>query len=82
MGSDAMIYIQSFMKIGSGISMLKGGYTDTPTAMWFHKPTLIFFKIREMWKKIRSLDSSVGTGTAQAVSRWLPTAAARGSHPG
>jgi hypothetical protein len=29
--SDAMIYIPSFMKIGSGIQELIGGYTDTQT---------------------------------------------------
>jgi hypothetical protein len=29
MGSSAMIYIQSFMKIGSGIQKLMGGDTQT-----------------------------------------------------
>jgi hypothetical protein len=28
MGSDIMIYIPSFIKIGSGIQDLMGGYTD------------------------------------------------------
>jgi hypothetical protein len=33
MGSGAMIYIQSFIKIGSGIQKLMGGgFTDTQTA--------------------------------------------------
>jgi hypothetical protein len=32
MGSVAMIYIQSFIKTGSGIQKLIGGYTDTQTA--------------------------------------------------
>jgi hypothetical protein len=32
MGSGAMIYIPSFIKIGSGIQKLIGGYTDTQTA--------------------------------------------------
>jgi hypothetical protein len=32
MGSVAMIYIPSFIKIGSGIQKLVGGYTDTHTA--------------------------------------------------
>jgi hypothetical protein len=32
MGSGAMIYIPSFVKIGSGIEKLMGGYTDTQTA--------------------------------------------------
>jgi hypothetical protein len=29
MGSVAMIYLPSFIKIGSGIHKLKGGFTDT-----------------------------------------------------
>jgi hypothetical protein len=32
MGSGAIIYIPSFIKIGSGIQTLMGGYTDTQTA--------------------------------------------------
>jgi hypothetical protein len=32
MGSGAMIYIPSFIKIGPGIQELMGGYTDTETA--------------------------------------------------
>jgi hypothetical protein len=32
MGSVAMIYIPSFIKIGSGIQKLLGGYTDIHTA--------------------------------------------------
>jgi hypothetical protein len=31
MGSGAMIYIPSFIKIGLGIQKLVGGYTDTQT---------------------------------------------------
>jgi hypothetical protein len=31
MGSGVMIYIPSFIKIGSGIQKLIGGYTDTET---------------------------------------------------
>jgi hypothetical protein len=31
MGSGAMTYIPSFLKIGSGIQKLIGGYTDTQT---------------------------------------------------
>jgi hypothetical protein len=31
MGSGVMIYIPSFIKIGSGIQKLIGGYTDTQT---------------------------------------------------
>jgi hypothetical protein len=41
MGSDAMIYIPDFIKIGSGIQKLMGGgLTDTLTAFKSHKPTL------------------------------------------
>jgi hypothetical protein len=44
MGSSAMIYIQTLMKIGSDIQMLiRGGITDTRTtqAAWrLHKPAL------------------------------------------
>jgi hypothetical protein len=32
MGSGAMIYTLSFIKIGSAIQMLMGGYTDIQTA--------------------------------------------------
>jgi hypothetical protein len=31
MGSNAMIYIRSFIKIGSGIQTVIEGYTDTQT---------------------------------------------------
>jgi hypothetical protein len=37
----AMIYIPSFIKTGSGIQCLLGGYTDTQTAWLWHKPTFI-----------------------------------------
>jgi hypothetical protein len=33
MGSGAMIHIPSFIKIGSGIQTLIGGYTDTQTEL-------------------------------------------------
>jgi hypothetical protein len=41
MGSGAMIYITRFIKIGSGIQKLIGGYTDAQTAWRSHKPTFI-----------------------------------------
>jgi hypothetical protein len=44
MGSDAVIYVPSFIKIGSGVQKLTGGYTDTQTAQLSHKPTSIFSK--------------------------------------
>jgi hypothetical protein len=47
-GSGTMIYISSFVKIGSEIQMLmKRGYTDTQTAWRSHKPVL-FIKIRKL----------------------------------
>jgi hypothetical protein len=33
MGSGAMIYLPSFIKIGSGIQKLMGGLTDTQTGL-------------------------------------------------
>jgi hypothetical protein len=53
MGSGAVIYIPSLIKIGSGIEKLIGGYTDkhTQTATWSHKPTL-FFQNKESRLKI------------------------------
>jgi hypothetical protein len=44
-GSDAIIYIPSFIKIGSAIQKLIGGYTDTQTPAWrSQKPIFIFPK--------------------------------------
>jgi hypothetical protein len=42
--SGAMIYIQSFVKIGSGIQKLKGegGFPDKYKVLKSYKPTLIF----------------------------------------
>jgi hypothetical protein len=44
MGSGAVIYVPSFIKIGSGVQKLIGGYTDTHTqtrtATSSHMPTL------------------------------------------
>jgi hypothetical protein len=40
MGSGAMLYIPSPIKIGSGIQMLMGGYTDIQRVRKSHKPTL------------------------------------------
>jgi hypothetical protein len=49
MESGTMIYISSFIKIGSGIQKLIRGDTDTQTARSSHKPTFIFFfKITEV----------------------------------
>jgi hypothetical protein len=37
MGSGAMIYILSFIKIGSGVQKLMGGYTDPNKQTNTHK---------------------------------------------
>jgi hypothetical protein len=46
MGSGAMIYVSSFIKVGSGIQKLRGGYT------WGQQHDLLsllyFFKIRKV----------------------------------
>jgi hypothetical protein len=42
MGSDAMMYIPSYIKICSGIQKLIAGFTDTQTAQRLHKPTFVF----------------------------------------
>jgi hypothetical protein len=45
MGSAAMIYIQNFIKIGSGIPKLRGEiHTHIQTARRSHKPKYIFAK--------------------------------------
>jgi hypothetical protein len=44
LGSDAMIYMPSFINIGSGIQKLFAGHSGTQTAWRSHKPTLIFPK--------------------------------------
>jgi hypothetical protein len=36
MGSGAVIYVPSFIKIGSGVQKLIGGYTDTHTHTHTH----------------------------------------------
>jgi hypothetical protein len=54
MGSGAMIYIPSFIRIGSGIQKLIGarGFKDTQTAWRSHKPTFIFFQNKESRLKV------------------------------
>jgi hypothetical protein len=44
MGSGAMIYIPSFIKIGSAIQKFMGGYTGILTARRSHKPTFLILK--------------------------------------
>jgi hypothetical protein len=49
MGSDAVIHIPTFTRIGSGIQKLFGrGNTDTQTGWRSHKPNFYFFKIRKV----------------------------------
>jgi hypothetical protein len=50
MGSGAVIYVPSFIKIGSGIQKLIG--RDTQTATWSHNPTL-FYQNKESGLKSR-----------------------------
>jgi hypothetical protein len=50
MGSDAPIHMPSFTKIDSDVQKLIRG-TQTGTAWRSLKPTIIFFKIREVDKK-------------------------------
>jgi hypothetical protein len=40
MSSGTMIYILSFIMVGSGIQKLIGGFTNTQTIWRSHKPTL------------------------------------------
>jgi hypothetical protein len=46
MGSGGMMYIPSFIKIGSGIQRLMG-WAETQVTWLSHKPMFILFKIRE-----------------------------------
>jgi hypothetical protein len=65
MGSGAVIYVPSFIKIGSGVQKLIGRDTqtyihththiNTRTAMWSHKHTL-FFQNKESMLKIWELN--------------------------
>jgi hypothetical protein len=55
MGSGAMIYIPSSVKIGSGIQKVIGGrYTDT-RATWRSPKPIFIFKHQENSLKIRNL---------------------------
>jgi hypothetical protein len=45
MGSGAVMYILSFIKIGSGIQMLIGGYTDSLGISYAY---FYFFRIRKV----------------------------------
>jgi hypothetical protein len=47
MGSGAMMYIQSFIKFGSGIQKLIGGVRQTDRQQGDHIRLLLFFKIRK-----------------------------------
>jgi hypothetical protein len=47
MGSGAMIYIPSLIKIGSGIQKFIGEDKQTQIAWRYHKPTSIFFQTKE-----------------------------------
>jgi hypothetical protein len=58
MGSAAMMYIPSFIKICSGIQKLSGGYTDTQTHGQHGdsiKPHLFLFQNKESTLKSRTI---------------------------
>jgi hypothetical protein len=42
MVSGGTVYIPSFIKIGSGVQKIIGGFSDTQTVWRPHKPTFIF----------------------------------------
>jgi hypothetical protein len=50
MGSGAVIYVRNFIKIGSGVQKLIGGYTDTHTHGQQRDliSLLYFFEIRKV----------------------------------
>jgi hypothetical protein len=49
MGSGVMMCTPSLINIGQGIQNFMGRYTQTRKTAWkSHKPTCIFFKIREV----------------------------------
>jgi hypothetical protein len=54
MGSGAMIYTTSVIKITLAVQKLigEGGYTDTQTALLSYNPTFIFLKNKESRLKI------------------------------
>jgi hypothetical protein len=51
MESGAVTYIPSFIKIGSGIQKVIGGFTGTQTAWTSHKPAFIFQNKESSLKK-------------------------------
>jgi hypothetical protein len=73
MGSGAVIYVPSFIKIGSGIQKLIGGDTHTQTARWSHKPTL-FFQNKESRLKSNAQSNDVFHGASIDVAHLVYTA--------
>jgi hypothetical protein len=69
-GSGAMIYIPSFIKIGSGIQKLMegGGYTDTERRL--HEPTL-GKQANKIVVLIKNAKSSFKTLDSMAVLPWV-----------
>jgi hypothetical protein len=70
MGSGAMIYVPSFIKIGSGVQKLIGGI-HTQTATWSHKPTL-FFQNKESGLKTQTLSWNIGGSVHSAFVKHTP----------
>jgi hypothetical protein len=52
MGSGVMIYIPSFIKMGSDLQKLMEWDTNSQTASRLHKPTFTFFKNEDRKLKI------------------------------
>jgi hypothetical protein len=52
MGSGAMIYVPSFIKVGSAIQKLIAGDTHTDTQKGDQISLLLFFQNKESWLKI------------------------------
>jgi hypothetical protein len=69
MGSGAVIYVPSFIKIGSGIQELIGRiHRHTGTATWSHKPTL-FFQNKESRLKIMHSMLKLIVGSSRGLSK-------------
>jgi hypothetical protein len=67
MGSGAVIYVPSFIQIGSGVQKLIGGYTDTHRQQRDLISLLCFFKIRKIGLKNRAW--SMGTYCSDSYER-------------
>jgi hypothetical protein len=86
-GSSAMIYIQSFLKIGSAIQMLVGGVTQTHRQDGDRISLLIFFHYKGTYKSpsvgVCSFRHNVSVLRCEGVDfPLLPVATAEPHSPG